>query len=102
MYILGYPLQAFGHILGAVLFLYTIIIMASVVISWLRLDPWHPVVRILNQLTAPIYKKIRRFVPHVGGLDLAPLVALLGIMFLEESLLKIIMRLAKNLIGAQG
>ena len=37
----------------------------------------------LNRLLDPIYQRIRRFLPPMGGLDLAPLVALLGIYAIE-------------------
>ena len=37
----------------------------------------------LNALTAPIYRPIRRFLPDMGGMDLAPLVVLLGIYSLQ-------------------
>ena len=33
----------------------------------------------LNRLLEPIYQPIRRFLPDMGGLDLAPLVALIGV-----------------------
>ncbi len=33
----------------------------------------------LNRLLEPIYTPIRRFLPDMGGLDLAPLVALIGV-----------------------
>ena len=33
----------------------------------------------LNRLLEPIYRPIRRILPPMGGLDLAPLVALVGI-----------------------
>ena len=33
----------------------------------------------LNRLVEPVYGPIRRFLPAMGGLDLAPLVALIGI-----------------------
>lgn len=33
----------------------------------------------LNQLLEPLYRPIRRVLPEMGGLDLAPLVALIGV-----------------------
>ena len=33
----------------------------------------------LNRLLKPVYDPIRRFMPNAGGLDLAPLVALIGV-----------------------
>ncbi|KAA9006979.1 YggT family protein [Histidinibacterium aquaticum] len=37
----------------------------------------------LNRLLEPIYGPIRRVLPDMGGLDLSPLVALLGVYALE-------------------
>ena len=33
----------------------------------------------LNRLLEPLYRPIRRFMPEMGGLDLAPLVALIAV-----------------------
>ena len=33
----------------------------------------------LNRLTEPVYRPIRKFLPPMGGLDLTPLVVLLGL-----------------------
>jgi YggT family protein len=33
----------------------------------------------LNRLLEPVYGRIRSFLPQTGGLDLAPLVALIGV-----------------------
>ncbi len=37
----------------------------------------------LNRLLEPIYGPIRRVLPNMGGLDLSPLVALIGIYAIE-------------------
>ena len=37
----------------------------------------------LNRLLEPIYGPIRRFLPNMGGMDLSPLAALLGIYAIE-------------------
>jgi YggT family protein len=37
----------------------------------------------LNKLLDPIYGRIRRFLPDLGGIDLAPLVFLIGLYALE-------------------
>jgi YggT family protein len=42
--------------------------------------------RILNQITEPILRPIRRFVPPVGGLDLSPLIVFVIIFFLQNLL----------------
>ena len=99
MYILGYPLQAVVYIIDSILFLYTILIIASVVVSWLRLDPWHPAVRILSQLTTPVYRRVRPYLPRTGAIDLAPLAVLLLIMFVQQGILPIFYRFAANMVA---
>ena len=37
----------------------------------------------LNRLLEPLYRPIRRYLPNTGGLDLAPLVALIGVIALQ-------------------
>ena len=99
MYIIGYPLLAVVEILNAILFFYTLVIIGSAIVSWLRPNPGHPAVRILNMLTAPLYSRLRRYVPRAGYIDLTPLAALLAIMFIQKGILPIFARLAHNLIG---
>jgi len=41
---------------------------------------WHT----LNRLLEPIYQPIRRILPQTGGLDLAPLVALIAVISLQR------------------
>ncbi|MBT2131487.1 YggT family protein [Aliiroseovarius lamellibrachiae] len=64
------------------------VVIAHVVMSWLInfqvlnlrqqlvAQIWYG----LERLLGPIYAKIRSFLPPMGGLDLAPLVLLLGLM----------------------
>jgi YggT family protein len=61
------------------------IMIAHIIMSWLIsfqvLNLRQPLVAQvwygLNRLLEPIYAPIRRFLPNMGGLDLAPLVALI-------------------------
>ena len=66
-------------------------IFAHFIMSWLLafnvLNPRqqfvHQVWGGLNRLLEPLYRPIRRILPPMGGLDLAPLVALIAIYALE-------------------
>ncbi|MGJ8544027.1 MAG: YggT family protein [Sulfitobacter sp.] len=82
------PLQL---ILGVVYF----VIIAHVIMSWLInfqvLNLRQPVVAQiwygLNRLLEPLYAPIRRVLPNMGGLDLAPLVALIVVISLRTYIL---------------
>ena len=63
------------------------IVIVHIILSWLInfqvLNLRQPIVASLwdgiNRLLEPIYSRIRRFMPDLGGIDLAPLVLLIGI-----------------------
>lgn len=71
------------------------IIIAHIILSWLInfqvLSLGSPIVGSiwdgLNRLLDPVYSRIRQFLPDLGGIDLAPLVALIAIYALRVILI---------------
>lgn len=72
--------------------LYVWVIILSAVLSWLvafdivnmRNRFVYLVGDTLNRLTEPVYRPVRRFLPDMGGLDLSPLIVILGLWFLRD------------------
>ena len=72
--------------------LYTWVVIASVIFSWLIafnvINPYNQFVRsvwqALNAVTEPLLRPIRNFMPDLGGLDLSPVILLLGIFFIRS------------------
>ena len=75
------------------------IIFGHVIISWLVvfgvLNVQQPVFAQiwfgLNRLLEPIYAPIRRILPNLSGIDLAPLVALFAILILQAFLPRLLL-----------
>ncbi|HEX4080249.1 MAG TPA: YggT family protein [Rhizomicrobium sp.] len=71
--------------------LYFFVIIAAVVVSWLVafgvLNVYNPlarsVIRMLDALTEPVFRQIRRIIPPLGGLDLSPLIVLIALQALR-------------------
>ena len=67
--------------------IYVWVIILSAVLSWLvafdiinmRNRFVYLVGDALNRITEPVYRPIRRFLPDMGGLDLSPLIVILGL-----------------------
>jgi YggT family protein len=77
-------LVAFATILISVISLYKWVIIIAALLSWVQPDPYNPIVQMLYRLTEPAYAFIRRFIPTViGGLDLAPVILIFALQFLE-------------------
>ena len=52
-------------------------ILARVLLSWFRLDSYHPVVNFVYQITEPILRPLRNIIPPLGMIDISPIVALI-------------------------
>ena len=68
--------------------LYTWVIVASALITWVSLDPRNPIVKILRQITEPVLAPARRLLPpwKTGGLDFSPLIVIFAIQLVEWAL----------------
>lgn len=66
-------------------FLY-LAIMARIVLSWFRFDPYHPVSVFLYRVTEPILSFFRGIIPPVGMLDLSPIVAIVVLGIVQQLL----------------
>jgi YggT family protein len=84
--------SALSFLIRQGIWLYSLVIIGSVLVSWVNADPRNPIVRFLRAATEPVFRWVRRVLPFVviGGLDLSPLVVLLGLqaaqIFLERLL----------------
>lgn len=68
--------------LHLLLMTWMILIIASVVISWIGQQARHPIIPLIYQLTEPLLRPLRRSIPTLAGLDFSPLVAILLLQFL--------------------
>jgi YggT family protein len=66
-----------------ILLLYLLAILVGVVLSWVSPGGYSPAQALIDILTAPILRPIRRLLPAIGGFDFSPVVALLAIQFLR-------------------
>jgi YggT family protein len=74
-----------------ILKLYSYVVLANVVISWLvafnvlntQNRFIYSILEMTYRLTNPALNRIRRFLPNLGSLDIAPVILLLLIWFIE-------------------
>ncbi len=80
------------NLLLTVLDLYWWVVIISVILSWLvafdvlntRSQAAQTIWRAVDALTEPLLRPLRTVLPAIGGLDLSPLILLLGIQFLQN------------------
>ena len=80
----------FQFLLTFVNLLFTVLIWAIIgraLLSWFRLNPENPLIRILDDVTDPVLRPLRRVVPTIGFIDITPIVAIFLLQFIQRLLL---------------
>ncbi|MFT0892133.1 YggT family protein [Pseudochelatococcus sp. G4_1912] len=85
-------MQSVLDVVQLVLNLYTYIIIASAILSWLiafdvvntRNRFIYAIVNFLYQVTEPLLRPIRNMLPNLGGIDISPVILLLLVFFLQS------------------
>lgn len=81
--------------IGEIIWLYTYVLIASVVLSWLiafnvvntRNRFVAVITEFLFRVTEPFLRPIRRVVPNFGGIDISPLILWFILMFILQVIL---------------
>ena len=81
------------RVLCLVLTVYSIVLLARVILSWVELSGWRPpatgpirtIFELMFDVTEPVLKPLRRIVPPAGPLDLSVIVAFLIIFVLQNA-----------------
>lgn len=63
------------------IFLFAVII--QVILSWVNPGAYNPAIGVINNISRPVLRPVKRFIPPLGGLDLSPLFATLGLIVVK-------------------
>lgn len=57
--------------------IFALLVLARVLMSWVQVDPYHPVAQFIYNTTEPFLQPVREALPPMGGFDLSPIVVLI-------------------------
>ena len=98
MFIFANFFEAIAVVMNYCLTFYMWIVVAGAVLSWVNPDPYNPIVRFINTATEPVFYQIRKRLPvSFGGLDIAPIVVILCIIFLQTFVVNTLHGLARSM-----
>jgi YggT family protein len=94
-------MSPFIWLILTILNIYFWVVLATVIISWLMafniMNPSNPYVRqvsyALRRMTEPVLMPIRRVLPDLGGIDISPIVLIIGIQFAQQLVVTYLSRL---------
>lgn len=75
----GLLVLATASLISTLLYLLMFALIAVVIASWVMPGAWNPLLDVLDALTSPMLRPLRGVLPSLGGLDLSPMVALMGL-----------------------
>lgn len=75
-------MQALGILIVNLLYLFVFAVFIRSILSWFPISPYNPIKTALDQLTDPVLRPLRRYLPNFGMLDLSPMIAIIVIIFL--------------------
>ena len=88
-------LLAIPELISLIINIFLFAILIQVIISWINPGSHNPAISLIHSLTEPLLAPVRRRMPDMGGLDLSPMVVMIGLVVLEMLLIPPM----KDLIG---
>lgn len=100
MFILGNVLIGLGVVLQNLLWVYSIVLFARAVVSWVNADPRNRIVQFLHMATDPLLRIIRRMLPsnlRYFPIDIAFLVLLAIVLFSQFAIAQTLIDIGSRL-----
>ncbi len=69
-------MNSFAAMIALFIQLYSFVILARVLMSWLNVDPYSPVARLIFDLTEPLLAPVRNLMPPAYGMDFSPIIVM--------------------------
>lgn len=70
------------------------LLIIRILLSWIRHNPYQPLIRFIYEVTDPYLNVFRRFIPPFGAVDFSPIVAF----FVWELLWKFVVRILTSIL----
>jgi YggT family protein len=76
----------FAAVVSLLIQLYSFVILARVLMSWVNIDPYSPLARTIYELTEPVLAPVRNLLPPAAGLDFSPIIVIILLQVLQSIL----------------
>lgn len=71
--------------------LYEVMVIVRVILSWVQVESYHPVIKFIYNMTEPLMAPIRNLLPTERiGIDFSPLIILLGLELVKNALVNLL------------
>lgn len=95
MHWMGILILATIELVNDVFHIYTLAILAVVILSWISPYQYNPFVSAIYKLTDPLMRRARRWIPPIGVIDISPIAVLLALQLLNTFITKLLVQLGR-------
>ncbi len=81
------PLWAISALVSLTLNIFLFAILIQVIVSWISPGNYNPIIGLIQKLTDPIMRPAQRLLPPIAGIDLSPMLVIIGLTLLEMLLI---------------
>lgn len=74
---ISFPIIIASKLLVLLIYIYIFVIIIQAIISWVQPGSYSPFTILLYQLSDPLVKPIKRYIPATGGIDWSPFIILI-------------------------
>lgn len=75
------------QIINVIFLVYYGLIFIRIILSFIRHNPYQPLIRFIYEVTEPWLRIFRRFIPPVGMIDFSPIAAFFALEILRQLVL---------------
>lgn len=69
---------------------YIWLIFARIILSWVKHNPYNPLIRFIYDITEPVLGFFRRIIPPIGVIDISPIAAFFALELLNRVVIEIL------------
>lgn len=69
---------------------YSWILIVRILLSWIRHNPYQPIIRFIYEVTEPYLRIFRRIVPAYGAVDFSPIIAFFALRIIEWIIIRVL------------
>jgi YggT family protein len=94
----GLLIWSLGELIDICLVIFLFATFVQIIASWIQPNQYNPLTLLCEQITAPLFKPVRRFVPNFGMLDFSPIVVIFLIILMRLLIADYLVALGRSII----
>lgn len=72
---------------------YMVLMFGRILLSWVRHNPYQPIIRFIYEITEPVLGFFRRIIPPLGVIDISPIAAFFVMGMIKNLIIYLLIRL---------